>query len=319
MVKSGFLKVYPSINAKFNEDFHQPCVVFASHPSLRFGEACHFVELWKNSPANSFIFIEPEFYYLDSLAPYQPIYANFYYFPIDTCLSTNQVHKLIKETKQVTQLVVSSQYKLNEQAMSTPNDESAKIDPARLSANTAVNYYTQNDIVKLVLKRRYENCDIEADLAGMLIPFKTSEKLQNENHLNNISYSTFNAQLVTKNNRHLLRAAPKTIPLSRRDRMNESSLKKYTYGKLNILTFLFILRQAGLSTFKLFERDEELVAKEILVIDEASLSGKKVSIEIDKANGIEIDLLANNINVNCENEEYRVKVKDCLLKCLNTL
>lgn len=36
LVKTGFLKVYPSINAKFNEDFAQPCILFASHPSLRF-------------------------------------------------------------------------------------------------------------------------------------------------------------------------------------------------------------------------------------------------------------------------------------------
>ncbi len=171
MARSGFLKTYPSINSKFNEDFHQPCIVFASHPSLRFGEACHFVELWKNSPVNSFIFVEPEFYYLDSLAPYQPIYANFYYFPIDTCLNTTQVHKLIKEAKNVSQLVVSNQYKLNDHQVVVPNDECSKIDPSRLSPNTVLNYYVQNDIVKLVLKRKYENCDIDADLAAMIMPY----------------------------------------------------------------------------------------------------------------------------------------------------
>lgn len=35
LVKTNHLKCYPEINAKFNDDFHQPCILFASHPSLR--------------------------------------------------------------------------------------------------------------------------------------------------------------------------------------------------------------------------------------------------------------------------------------------
>jgi integrator complex subunit 9 len=99
LVRNNFLKIYPNINAKFNENFQQPCIVFASHPSLRFGEACHFVDLWKNSPANSIIFTESEFNYLDALAPFQPIYANYFYFPIDTSLNGNQLNKILRETK----------------------------------------------------------------------------------------------------------------------------------------------------------------------------------------------------------------------------
>ena len=35
LTKSAHLKCYPEINAKFNDDFYQPCILFASHPSLR--------------------------------------------------------------------------------------------------------------------------------------------------------------------------------------------------------------------------------------------------------------------------------------------
>lgn len=317
LVKSGFLKVYPSINAQFNEDFNQPCIVFASHPSLRFGEACHFVELWKSSPANSFIFIEPEFFYLDSLAPYQPIYANFYYFPIDTCLNTNQVHKMMKDTKSISQLVVSKQYKLTEQTIVTPADESSKIDAGRLNPATTVNYYSQNDIVKLSLKRKYENCDIDADLAGMIIPSRSSSNDKSDSLINNISYTMFNAELITRNNHHLLKAAPKTIPLTRRDRLNESTLKKYTYGKLPLQKFLTILRQSGLNNFKLNEKEDGNILNQ--VTDENTLNSKMYSVEIDKANFVDIDINCNRINVNCDNDDYRIKIKDSLLKCLSSL
>jgi len=36
LTKSGHLKCYSEINSKFNDDFHQPCILFASHPSLRY-------------------------------------------------------------------------------------------------------------------------------------------------------------------------------------------------------------------------------------------------------------------------------------------
>ncbi len=95
---------------KFNDDFKQPCIVFASHPSLRFGDVCHLVELWKTSNLNSFVFVETEFNYLECLAPYQPIYANYYYFPIETSFNAAQSIKLLKEAKHVAQIVTSELY-----------------------------------------------------------------------------------------------------------------------------------------------------------------------------------------------------------------
>ena len=179
-----------------------------------------------------------------------------------------------------------------------------------------VNYYSQNDIIKLAVQRKFENCEIESDLASMLLPFKPSDK-HPEAYLNNISYSMFNAELVTRNNHHVLKAAPKTIPLRRRDRLNESSLKKYTYGKLNLTKFLHLLRQIGLGAFKLCERDSDSVLN--VVTDENSLTGRCYSLDFDKVNKVNIDVVANQIDVLCDNEEYRVMVKDCLLKCLSTL
>ena len=323
LVRNGFLKIYPSINAKFNDDFHQPCIVFASHPSLRFGEACHFVELWKNSPANSFIFTEPEFNYLDALAPFQPIYANFYYFPIDTSLNTVQVHKLLKETKHITQLVASSQYRLVKTEPNAPgmNDQMAKIDPARLGPNTLINFYSQNDIIKLELKRKYENCEIESDLAAMIVPIKipiAQMREMSDRNLSNVSFASFNAQLVTKNNRHVLKAAPRAIPLTRRDRVNESNLKKYTYGKFDLDFFLNSLRQSGIVNFRVVEKIDDIQESNVESKPAPGKCGKYL-VELDKANKIDVDTISNQINVACDNDDLRVKVKDCLLKCFYTL
>jgi len=40
----------------FHTAMRSPCVVFTGHPSLRFGDAVHFMELWAGSSANAVIF-----------------------------------------------------------------------------------------------------------------------------------------------------------------------------------------------------------------------------------------------------------------------
>ncbi len=40
----------------FNRDLHIPCVTFVGHPSLRFGDVVHLLELWGKSSANTIIF-----------------------------------------------------------------------------------------------------------------------------------------------------------------------------------------------------------------------------------------------------------------------
>lgn len=40
----------------FNTVMRSPCVVFTGHPSLRFGDAVHFMELWGPGSANAVIF-----------------------------------------------------------------------------------------------------------------------------------------------------------------------------------------------------------------------------------------------------------------------
>lgn len=56
LIQTNKLKHYPSIHGDFSSDFRQPCVVFTGHPSLRFGDVVHFMELWGKSSLNTIIF-----------------------------------------------------------------------------------------------------------------------------------------------------------------------------------------------------------------------------------------------------------------------
>lgn len=57
LVRNGRLKHFKHIYTEgFSTDYRQPCVVFCGHPSLRFGDAVHFVELWGSSALNTIVF-----------------------------------------------------------------------------------------------------------------------------------------------------------------------------------------------------------------------------------------------------------------------
>ncbi|VCX41981.1 unnamed protein product [Gulo gulo] len=99
LIQTNKLKHYPSLHGDFSSDFRQPCVVFTGHPSLRFGDVVHFMELWGKSSLNTVIFTEPDFSYLEALAPYQPLAMKCIYCPIDTRLNFIQVSKLLKEVQ----------------------------------------------------------------------------------------------------------------------------------------------------------------------------------------------------------------------------
>lgn len=100
--------------------------MFCGHPSLRFGDAVHFIDLWGNNPKNciiftgfysstsnlfisSTVFVEPDFDYIDALAPYQPLQMKVAHCAIDTSLNFTQANKLIRELKPAT-LVVPEVY-----------------------------------------------------------------------------------------------------------------------------------------------------------------------------------------------------------------
>ncbi|CAG9132491.1 unnamed protein product [Plutella xylostella] len=83
----------------FSEHFRTPCVVFCGHPSLRFGAAVHLLELWAANPAHAVIFTEPDFPYLEALAPFQPLAMKAFHCPIDTSLNYSQCNKLVRELR----------------------------------------------------------------------------------------------------------------------------------------------------------------------------------------------------------------------------
>ena len=73
--------------------------MFCGHPSLRFGDVIHFLELWGSNPNNTIVFTEPSFNHVLALAPFQPLQMKAVHCPIDTSLSFAQAKKLVRDLK----------------------------------------------------------------------------------------------------------------------------------------------------------------------------------------------------------------------------
>eukprot|EP00794_Sanderia_malayensis_P007283 gene7283-8094_t len=184
LVKSGRLKHFTSLHAGLSSNFRTPCIVFAGHPSLRFGDATHFIEMWGNSSANTVIFIEPDFPYLEALSPFQPLLMKAIYRPIDPRLNFTQANKLIKDLKPK-EVLIPERYTKPPEFQPYRNDLSISVD-CKLTT------YKQLDTIDRSLPSKFENVSLSNELCAELCPKEVET---------GVAISSLSGLLVTRDNK----------------------------------------------------------------------------------------------------------------------
>ncbi|EPQ12919.1 Integrator complex subunit 9 [Myotis brandtii] len=289
LIQTNKLKHYPSIHGDFSNDFRQPCVVFTGHPSLRFGDVVHFMELWGKSSLNTVIFTEPDFSYLEALAPYQPLAMKCIYCPIDTRLNFIQVSKLLKEVQPL-HVVCPEQYTQPPPAQAHRMDLMIDCQPPPMS-------YRRAEVLALPFKRRYEKIEIMPELADSLVPMEIKP---------GISLATVSAVLHTKDNKHVLQPPPRPIQPTggkKRKRVTDDIpdckvLKPLLSGSIPVEQFVQTLEKHGFSDIKV----EDTAKGHIVLLQEA-----ETLIQIEE----------DSTHIICDNDEMlRVRLRDLVLKFL---
>ncbi|KAF0308561.1 Integrator complex subunit 9 [Amphibalanus amphitrite] len=215
LVAGGRLRPYKNLQADgFSAEFRQPCVVFAGHPSLRFGDTVHFMELWGGNAANAVIFTSPDFPYLECLAPYQPLAMNYYFTPIDTSLYFSQANKLIRDLKP--------------QALLTPAQYASPVQRSecQLEADCPVLTYRRGDVLTLPVRRAHQRLQLSAELSERLSPVPVGP---------GVAAATVTGLLHVQDNRHRLDVAP--TPASEAaslQELTEARPRYHTYGAVHV-------------------------------------------------------------------------------------
>uniref|UniRef100_A0A3B3DJD3 Integrator complex subunit 9 n=1 Tax=Oryzias melastigma TaxID=30732 RepID=A0A3B3DJD3_ORYME len=286
LIQTNKLKHYPSIHGDFSSDFRQPCVVFTGHPSLRFGDVVHFMELWGKSGLNTIIFTEPDFSYLDALAPYQPLAMKCVYCPIDTRLNFHQVAKLLKEVQPL-HVVCPEQYTQPPMTQSHRSDLMLELQPPPMP-------YRRCSVLNLPFRRRYERVYILPELAQSLVPTEVKP---------GVSIATVSAVLHSKDNKHTLQPPP-VPPTKKRKRVMEEppvAPKPLLSGAVPLEAFLATLQKHGITEVKV----EETADGHILHL---------------QAEDTLIQLEEDGTHIVCDNNEpLRTTLRDLVLRFLQKL
>jgi len=301
LIRNGRLKSFRNLQEEsVNSEYRQPCVVFCGHPSLRFGDAVHFIEIWGNNPNNLIIFTEPSVNYLEALAPFQPLEMKAISKPIDTSLNFTQAKKLITDSKPKC-LVIPEVY----------------MPHLGLDGDIPTHKYNKFDILKLPIERSFENISIDQELAQSLIPSEVRP---------GVALATITGRLVVRDNKCTL------LPISVKNAKDSASIKKrgrtspsstvpvialdkqrpahYLYGKLNTNEFVQKLATRGITDAKVeagpnggFPIQIHLPSEDILI----QVEENSTHILYDQSENCTAE----------QTEQLRNKVKHALLACIS--
>ncbi|XP_017785950.1 PREDICTED: integrator complex subunit 9 [Nicrophorus vespilloides] len=277
LVKSNKLKHFKHIYSDgFSTDFQEPCVVFCGHPSLRFGDAVQFVEMWGNNPRNCIVFTEPDFDYIEALAPYQPLQMKVAHCAIDTSLNFTQANKLIKELKPTT-LVVPECY--TKPPAGAPNLTELVIDS---TPERTVIPYKWGEVINLPLKRKQGKVYIENDVAKQVHPVEIKP---------GTFLSTITGNFNVKDNIYNVKELKPTSDIGPRN-------INYEWGSINLSELMAKLSKEGINDAKLDNTANGYVIH---------LQEKDALIHLDEKN---THVLCNS------DENLRSRLRTILMQCL---
>ncbi|CAI9739197.1 Hypothetical predicted protein [Octopus vulgaris] len=281
LLNSGRLQNFTNIHSGLSNSFKSPCIVFAGHPSLRMGDVVHFLELWGKSSANAVMFTEPDFPYLEALAPYQPLAMRVCYCPIDISLSFSQANKLIKDLRPL-HLVLAEDYITPPNVAPMRTDLTIEWEPAPLT-------YKRGEILSLPVKRQFERIEIHPRLASTLEPVEVKP---------GSLITMVTGCIMGKDNKNVLEPIPDDVAVKKKLKTSGAALS-YLWGTLNIKRFVDALTENGITDVKLEEAGDGSIIH---------LPNEDTLIQIEP----------ESTHIICEgNEPIRIKIRDTLLKCLS--
>lgn len=282
LIDTGKLKVFSGVHDGLSSTFKKPCIVFAGHPSLRFGDAVHFVELWKNFATNSIIFVEPNMPFLEALAPFQPIKMHAYHFEINTRMNHTAAINLLNDLNAKTVVAPSSYTK------------SPVLNPHRTDLHLQINSHLlpiqRKSVLPLDVKRKYEQIELLPDLASTLMPAEVKP---------GVLLAAVSGELESANNKYTLKIVTKQNPGSRKRRFQEASSlhRPLIWGKLILNNLVKNLKEEGYSDAKI----EKTPTGHMVVL-------KNIIIQIEDG----------STHIVCEGtENLRIKLRDILLRSMS--
>ena len=263
LVRAGRLRHFSSVNdVAFNEVYKTPCVIFTSHPSLRFGDVVHFIQLWGQSSKNSLIMTEPDFPCQEAVNPFLPLAMKILYIPIDTNWNFKQANNLLSNDLRPSHLVLHSSYVTKPPVnfysahglshtdlmieLQNAIEDNPQNEPTNSSAlartgpkTTAMHAYDYQDSFDLsgLKAATFERVDIDQAFASQIIQYEIRPGL---------CFATVNGSLIARDNKYTLQQIDPKISLHP-TKSKALPPNCYYYGSLNFPLLMELLTRSGIS------------------------------------------------------------------------
>lgn len=316
LVRANRLKQFSSVSDPgFNEAFKCPCIVFTSHPSLRFGDVIHFIQLWGQSSKNLLILTEPDFPCQEAINPFLPLAMRILYIPIDTNWNFKQANSLLNNELRPSHLILHNSYVTKPPAnyfppihgFSTTDLMIELQNPAEDSSDMAVRV-ANNDSGALVkskprttihshgFKEALDLMAFKGNYERIKIDMKYANQILQTEIKPGISFATINGSLLAKDNKFTLFSINDKA-LSNYGRNSSLPPSCYHYGSLNVPLLLELLVREG--------------------ITDANVEGAKAGkiIELRSINAV-IHVEENQTHIITADYNNRARLRNLITSCL---
>lgn len=176
-LKQSRVRIFKNISDRvLNQDFRQPCVLFAGHPSLRYGDVVHFIELWGQNPKNLMLITDNDFPLFQALKPYQPLHMKVIQCSFQSCLCFSQANQILGNIKPKN-LLIPDKYTIEYISDNDPmlkNERSVEEISIVPMEETTMFKYKINETVKISIKNQFEKVVIDEKLAERLQIFTSN-------------------------------------------------------------------------------------------------------------------------------------------------
>lgn len=262
LVRAGRLKHFSSVSdPAFNEAFKCPCVVFTSHPSLRFGDVVHFIQLWAQSSKNLLILTEPDFPCQEVANPFLPLAMRILYTPIDTNWNFKQANNLLSHELRPKHLILHNNYVTKpanfytnvhgfsstdlmielqnaiEDSTKTTDEENALV-KSRPKTTAIHSYGFQESFDLTGVKATFERMKIDASFASQIIQSEIRP---------GVCFATINGSILARDNKYTLYAINDKAIAEKALKSSNLPPNNYYYGNLDLQLLMELIARNGIN------------------------------------------------------------------------
>ncbi|CAM6041437.1 unnamed protein product [Sphagnum compactum] len=279
-------------SADLQRVWQEPCIIFASHWSLRMGPAVHLLHRWRHNPLCLLILIEQSRDVELILAPFKPLAIQVLELPVQSRLSPKEVISVIQKVQP--QLTLVPEFLLHKKLEAT-------------ESNCMLSYRTGCTVRVPHFENQLE-VQMSAELALQVQPKPVKPS--------KVAAALLHADLWSRDGIWSLQPA---IMAKSGNLLPGLQSFQYRWGQVNVTALLTALKDRGLFDIHILETASEEVGNERFTTGDLQLDVETAVVEIRSPSQAWIEIRPNSSHIKADDPSLRHLIAAAVHSVLNSL